>query len=205
MAKYHLLHDHSELGDGPLGERALHVADQMDGNPNFINPPIKAADLRTAANTFIASVAVCKDGTTQDTLHKGVLRTALIAMLDQLITYVELTANNNPEVMKSSGFNLASTTTAKPAPVGTVAISGVTNPGSGSLRLDLDVGPNVWGFEVQLSVTPGVWVPGGYFTDPRNVMPTGLTPGVMYALRVRVHGSMNQVSDWSDPVSHMAM
>ena len=205
MPKYHLLHDYNEMGDDALGDQALHVADKMDGNPNFINPPIKAADLRTAANGFIAAVAVCRDGTTQDTLHKNALRAALMAMLDQLITYVELTANNNPEVMKSSGFNLASTTSTKPAPVGDVTIAGVTNPATGSLGLILDMGPNVWGVEVQVSTAPGVWVAAGYFTDPRNVTPVGLTPGTMYAIRVRVHGSKNQVSDWSDVVNHMAM
>jgi len=50
-----------------------------------------------------------------------------------------------------------------------------------------------------------VWVAAGYFTDPRNVTLVNLTPGTMYNIRVRVHGSSNQISDWSDPVSHMAI
>ena len=81
----------------------------------------------------------------------------------------------------------------------------MTNAGSGALNLDMDYGPNVWGFEVEVSTAPKVWVPAGYFTDPRNVTATNLTPGTMYNVRVRVHGSLNQVSDWSDVVSHMAM
>jgi hypothetical protein len=44
-----------------------------------------------------------------------------------------------------------------------------------------------------------------YYTDPNDVTPSGLTPGQMYAFRVRVHGSKNQLSDWSDVVSHMAI
>jgi hypothetical protein len=205
MAKYHLMHDYTQSMDGTLGDTALHVAAQMDGNVNFTNPPVTPADLKTAANNFIAAVAVCDDGTTQDTLHKKTLRTALIAMLDRLAGYVELTANNDPEIMKSSGFNLASTTAAKPAPVGTVAITSVTNPASGSLNLGLDMGTNVWGIEVQVSTAPNVWTPAGYYTDPRNVTMTNLTPGTMYSIRARVHGSFNQVSDWSDTVNHMAM
>ena len=86
-----------------------------------------------------------------------------------------------------------------------MAISAVNNTGTGCLGLTLAIGPNVWGIEVQDSTAPGVWMAAGYFTDPRNVILTGLTPGSVHTFRVRVHGSFNQISDWSDPVSHMAI
>ena len=66
------------------------------------------------------------------------------------------------------------------------------------------IGPNVWGVEVQVSSEPNVWVAAGYFTDPRDVTPTNLKPGTLYGIRACVHGSSNQVSDWSDTVTHMA-
>jgi hypothetical protein len=204
MAKYHLLHDYIQLADAPLGDVGLHVAAEMAGNANFPNPKVKPADLKAASQAFLDAVAVCQDGTKQDTIHKNNLRDALIVLLDTNLADVELTAQNNPEVMKSSGYNLANSGGAKPAPVGTVAITGVTNIAGGSLNLTLDMSSNVWGVEVQVSTASGVWVPAGYFTDPRNVTPTNLTPGTMYAIRARVHGSYNQISDWSDTVSHMA-
>jgi hypothetical protein len=205
MAKYHLLRDYSQSQDAPLGDFALHTAAMLDGNTKLPAPPVKPADLIIAANAFIAAIAVCVDGTRQDTLNKITLRTALIGNLDDNANYVELTAKNDPQILASSGYNLASTGAVKPAPVGTVAITGVTNLGGGSLNLTLDMGPNVWGVEVQVSTDGGkTWVPAGYFTDPRNVSPVGLTPGTMYSIRACVHGSSNQVSAWSDPVSHMA-
>jgi hypothetical protein len=112
-------------------------------------------------------------------------------------------SKNDPQLLASSGYNLASNSPVKPAPVATVAITGMTNLGGGSLNLDLDMGPNVWGVEAQVSTSTGTWVPAGYFTDPRNVTPSGLTPGMTYSIRVCVHGSLNQVSIWSDPVGHM--
>jgi hypothetical protein len=206
MAKYKILRNYQHQKDGELGETALRVSGMMDGNASFLSPPIKPADLKAAANEFIAAVAICKDGTSQDTLHKNALKKGLVAMLDTLADYVEASSNNNPETITSSGFTLASTSTVTPAPVGTVAITGVNNPASGSLNLEMDYGPNVWGFEVQVSADVGkTWVPAGYFTDPNAVTPAGLTPGTTYAIRVRVHGSSNQVSDWSDVVNHMAM
>ena len=204
MAKYHLMHDYIHLPDAVLGDFALHVAAMLDGNTNLPNPPVKPADLITAANAFIAAVAKCEDGTRQDTINKNMLRNALIGNLDDDAKYVELTAKNNPQVMASSGYNLASNAPVKPAPVGTVAITGVTNLGGGGMNLVLDMGPNVWGVEAQVSTDGGkTWVPAGYFTDPRNVSPAGLTAGTTYTIRVCAHGSLNQVSPWSDPVTHM--
>jgi hypothetical protein len=202
-AKNHLLRDYNQLPYAALGDFALHVAAMLDGNTSLPNPPVKPADLVTAANTFIAAVAKCEDGTKQDTINKNALRAGLIENLDDDAKYVELTAKNDPQILASSGDNLPSGATVKPAPVGTVTISSVTNLGGGSLQLVLDMGPNVWGVEVQTSTATGVWVPAGYFTDPRKVTPANLTPGTTYAIRACVHGSLNQVSPWSDPVSHM--
>jgi len=42
------------------------------------------------------------------------------------------------------------------------------------------------------------------FTNPHDVTLTGLTAGTMYAIRVQVMGSGNQVTEWCDTVSHMA-
>jgi len=205
MPKYHLLHDYIQLGDAQLGNFGLHVASEMDNNPNFTNPKVKPATLKAASQAFLDAVAVCQDGTKQDTIHKNILRDQLIALLDQNLADVEITALNNLEVLQSSGYKLANYGASKPAPVGTVSITAVRNVAGGGLNLTLNMGSNVWGVEVQVSIANGVWVPAGYFTDPRNVTPTGLVPGTMYAIRVRLHGSYNQVSEWSDPVSHMAI
>ena len=205
MPKNHILRLHQTQKDGALGESALHVAAKMTGNPNFKTPTITPADLTTQANAFIVAVGVCVDGTTQDTLYKNALKKALIATLDTLADYVEANSNNDSVVMASSGFTLANTDKVTPAQVGTVSINAAINSAANCLSLDMTYGPNVWGFEVQVSITPNVWIPAGYFTDPRNVTASNLTAGIMYAIRVRVHGSLNQVSDWSDVVNHMAM
>lgn len=50
-----------------------------------------------------------------------------------------------------------------------------------------------------------VWQSAGMFTQARRIVLTGLTPGVTYAVRVRAIGGSTGFSDWSDPISHMAM
>lgn len=205
MAKHRIRRIHSRQRDGVIGGTALNVAAKMDGNPAFLDPKVKLADLKMAAQNFNDAVGVCQDGTRKDTLYKKALKAALIAMLDTQADYVEANSNNNPVTIASSGFPLANRGKNSPVPVGTVSINALINFGPGGLNLDMAYGPHVWCFEVEVSITPGVWVPAGFFTDPRNVTPSGLTPGQMYAVRVRVHGSKNQVSGWSDVVSHRAM
>ncbi len=191
--------------DGTLGGTAFNVAVKMDGHPAFPDPPVKLADLKAAALGFNDAVGVCQDGTRRDTLRKNALKAALIALLNTLVYYVEAKSDNNPLTIVSAGFTLSNRGKNLPVPVGAVSINALTNPKSGCLNLAMTYGPYVWGFEVQVSIAPGIWVAAGYFTDPSDVTIEGLTPCQIYGVRVRVHGSKNQVSGWSDAVSHMAM
>jgi hypothetical protein len=203
MPKYHLLRSYSKLPDGRLGEFGLSIAGAMDGNANFTTPSTSPAALTTQSNTFIASAATALDGTTEDTAAKKALRAALINTLDQLADYVELTAQNDPVKLASSGFRLASTNTST-AIIGTTAIIAVTNVASTKLGLEFQIDPNAWLYEVEISTTPGVWVHAGIFTDPHDAVLTGLTPGTAYQIRARLMGSRNQIGEWCSPVSAMS-
>jgi hypothetical protein len=152
---------------------------------------------------LIAAVVQAADGTRSDTAHKNAIQKVLIAQLDTQANYVENVAQNDAEIILSSGFGLASTTR-QPALVTGTAITAVTNVASTKLGVELVVDSNAWAYEFQLSTVPDVWGLGCIFTDPRDITLTGLVPGMTYALRVRVHGSNNQVSEWSAPVSQMA-
>ena len=50
-----------------------------------------------------------------------------------------------------------------------------------------------------------VWQPAGVFTQARGIVLSGLTPGNTYSVQARGIGGSTGYSDWSDPVSHMAM
>jgi hypothetical protein len=52
---------------------------------------------------------------------------------------------------------------------------------------------------------PGPWQDGGLHTDSRAIPIDGLTPGQTYMVQVRAIGGSTGHSDWSDPVSHMAV
>lgn len=201
--KNRVLRDYAGKTDGQLGDAALHVATSLDGNPNFTTPPVTPAALTTQATGFNAAVAACVNGTPAQTLDKNTKRDALIAALDQLASYVELTAANDPAKIISSGFNLTSNTRTALAP-GMTSILSVTNVASGKLGLELQVADNAWAYVVEYTALPNGAKQTQTFTNPHEATLTGLTPGTMYSLRVQVMGSGNQITEWCDTVQHMA-
>ena len=201
--KNHVLRDYSTKTDGQLGDFALHVATDLTGNANFTTPPVTPAALTTQATGFNTAVSACVNGTLAQTLTKNTLRAALVATLDQLATYVELTANNDPQKIVSSGFNLNSGTRTAQVP-GMTSIMSVTNVASGKLGLDLQVADNAWAYVVEYTALPNGAVKTATFTNAHDVTLTGLTPATMYSLRVQVMGSGNQVTEWSNTVQQMA-
>jgi hypothetical protein len=201
--KNHVLRDYSTKTDGQLGDFALHVATSLTGNANFTTPPVTPAALTTQATGFNTAVSACVNGTPAQTLTKNTLRAALVATLDQLAAYVELTANNDPQKIISSGFNLASTTRTAQVP-GMTSIMSVTNVASGKLGLELEVADNAWAYVVEYTALPNGAVKTATFTNAHEVTLTGLAPGTTYSMRVQVMGSGNQVTEWSNTVQQMA-
>jgi hypothetical protein len=201
--KNHVLRDYSSKTDGQLGDFGLHIATSLNGNATFTTPPVTPAVLTTQSNGFNTAVSACVNGTPANTLAKNTLRAALIATLDQLATYVELTANNDPQKIISSGFSLASNQR-NPAVPGMTSILSVTNVASGKLDVELSVADNAWAYIVEYTAQPNGAKLTATFTNPRDVTLTGLTPGTLYFIRVQVMGSGNQVTEWCDVVQHMA-
>ena len=56
-----------------------------------------------------------------------------------------------------------------------------------------------------MSYGPNGWQAAGVFTQARRVVLENLTPGTSYTLQARAIGGSTGYSDWSDPVSHMAL
>jgi hypothetical protein len=203
MAKNKLLRNYTQKSDAQLGEYALHIATSLTGNANFATPPITSAALTTQANAFNTAVAACENGTPANTIDKNNKRGALLAVLDTLVTYVELQSNNDAAKLVSSGFSLANPSRVPVAP-GTTAILSVTNTASGKLELELQPADNAWCYIVEFTSAPGGLSKLAAFTSVKEVVLTGLAAGTTYSIRVQVMGSGNQATEWSDAVQHMA-
>ncbi len=70
----------------------------------------------------------------------------------------------------------------------------------------------MWRDEEQIPVAsvydrygPNGWQTAGIYTQARRIVLQTLTPGTTYNIQARAVGGTIGYSDWSDPVSHMAL
>jgi hypothetical protein len=202
-SKNKILRGYRKLTGAPLADKSLLVAGKMTNNPSFKDPDVDLTLMTTTANQLLAATVKADGGTTEDTAHKNALEVTVRGQLDMQANYVENAAQNNAEVILSSGFDLANQTHT-PSVVTGSSITGVTNVASTKLGLTVAIDPEAWAYEIQVSTTAGIWGHWETFTDPYDIVLLNLVPGQLYGIRVRVHGVGNQRSNWSEPVSHMA-
>ncbi|HEY5042821.1 MAG TPA: fibronectin type III domain-containing protein [Verrucomicrobiae bacterium] len=143
-------------------------------------------------------------GGTQATAHKNNKRDALVSLLRQEANYVQLNGQNDLPTLLSSGFQVNSTNTAQ-SPLATSAILQIKNEMNGQLAVRVKCVANARSYEAQVKNGTGGFLPAGIFTQSRRMVLAGLMPGQTYTVQVRGVGGSTGYSDWSDPVSHMAM
>jgi hypothetical protein len=195
----------AQFGDAQLNSFAVGVVNGLTGNASFPTPPVTVIVLGTAQKTFETNLAAAGSGGMAQTVLKDQAREVLIGLLRQEANYVEGAANNDPAKIISAGFQVATTGHSPQSPLIKPVITQIINEASTQLVVRVVPVANAHAYEVQISTTPNVWQSAGMFTQARRIVLTGLTPGVTYAVRVRAIGGSTGFSDWSDPISHMAM
>ncbi len=204
MSTYHVSLSFAQLPDSDLDEFTGAVVAGLTGNTAFPTPAVSLADLTAAQTAFEDAMTAMAQGGTQATAAKNAARQTLIGLLRKEANYVQLTGNNDLPTLLSSGFLVSSTNTAQ-SPLDTPSILQITNEMSTQLVVRLQGVDNARAYEMQVKNGTGGFVPAGTFVQSRRVVLTGLTPGQTYTVQARAVGGSTGYSDWSDPVSHMAM
>jgi hypothetical protein len=186
------------------------VVIKMTGNTSYPTPTPTLPDVTTGLDTLEAKIEPTYGGGTIATEARDMAWDASIMQARQLVNYVQMTCDNNPETLTSSGF-LATKT---PGPVGSLGppqnLRTSYNGTSGSLYLLWKrVYGIVGGYTVQQAAAEA-----GPFADIGNATTTkykvsGLTPATTYWFRVRANGTNRNPdggpSGWSSAVSVMAV
>jgi hypothetical protein len=195
----------AKLSDMELDNFAQGVINKMNGNATFPSPPVTIAALTTAKNDFTTKIAAAHAGGPADTAAKNNSRQALLGMLRQLASYVQINSNDNFELLLGSGFEAQSTNRASivlEQPQSLV----LKNGASGELIASVTPVKNTNMYEGRIKGPTGDWISPNVFTgDSRHISFDGLTAGLVYTIQVRSLGGATGQSDWSDPSSHMAM
>ncbi len=174
----------------------------LTGNASYPTPAPTLAVITTAKNAFANAVADAMNGGVALTTIKNEKRAALVALLRQLASYVQVACNGNLAVLLTSGFPPQ-----KPnrTPIGVLqppsSLTVTLGDRSGELyAIAAPVnGAAIYNWRVTAADAPNTVVQTDQTTAARTTF-DNLTPGVLYNVECNVVGSAGP-SDWSDPIS----
>lgn len=195
----------AELSDSNLDEFTSSVISNLTGNASFPTPPVALADLGALQTAFQNALVAAAQGGRALTAAKNAARQALVAALRTNATYVQGIAAQDPAMMLTSGYNVNSTNRAQ-SPMDVPSVVSILNEATTQLTVRLQPVNNAAAYQVRMSANGGAaWQPTVDSTQARRIVLSNLTPGTVYTVQSRAVGGSTGYSDWSDPVSHMAM
>jgi hypothetical protein len=189
--------------DSDLNDFTLNVVASLTGNASYPTPPVTLADLGTLQATFQDAVTAAAQGGKQLTAVKNAARVALVDALRKIATYVQGIASQDVAVLLTSGFQANSTNRVR-VPLEVPVILSILNEFTGTLTLRLQPVTNARMYQAR-ATAGGTVLPTVESTAARRILMPNLTPGTVYTLQCRALGGATGYSDWSDPVSHMAL
>jgi hypothetical protein len=171
------------ISDAGLPLFALGVADSMNGNANFANPPHTPAALRAKIAEYQDALSLAKLGDERAIFLKNTRRKELQLMLHEQAGYVLGASKNDPDILAGSGFNIS-----KARSKGTLdTLSIVTGEKPGQVTSTMKGVRNARMYFHLYTPDPvsvdSVWTEA-MVTDKSHVH-TGLTPGLRYWFRVK--------------------
>ena len=162
--------------------------------------------MTTALDDFTTSLANAAGGGITLTAIKNDKRTALVVLLRELASYVQVACKGDLTILLSSNFPIQ-----KPVrnPIGVLPAPVNVTLSLGALSGELDAvmppvfGAAIYNWRVATAAQPGMVLQTAQTTAASNTF-AGLTPGVTYNVEANAVGAAGP-SDWSDPASQMAV
>jgi hypothetical protein len=201
MRQQHVLRDHAKMPEANAGEYALGIGGRLSTNPLFTSLVSLGGAITAKATEFNLALGVSLTGSATDRAHKNTVRGQLNDLLDDGANAVDNLAQGDVEILTASGFHLTHPAGPTPAPVGTVALTGLANVAPTKLGLVLTVSGNVWTVIAERQNADATWTKVAVFTDLNNTVVTGLVSGSTNTFRVCAMAAANQTSEWSAPMS----
>lgn len=195
---------HLEFANG-----AVAVYEGLKENPAFPNPPVALDAFKTAIDAYISSISSAADGSRKAMVERNKLKEDVAKMMRQLGHWVEAKCEQDLGILRSSGFQAASTIRVPQGPLPQPVILKTQNGAvSGQIVLQVTPLPRARTYELRYATNgsgkPESWTVLPPYTSSRNMSVTGLTPGASYLFQVRAFGKAG-LTDWSDAASRIAV
>jgi hypothetical protein len=191
--------------DADLDEFTSNIITCLTGNVSFPTPPVAPPDLGALQTTFQDALTAAASGGKPLTAVKNAVRGALLTALRKDAAYVQGIASQDQAMLLSSGYQSNSTNRAQ-QPLLIPGILSIVNNATTQLAVRLQPVDNAAEYQVRASADGGLtWLATVDSTQARQIILQNLKPGTTYTMQARAVGGSTGYSDWSDPVSHMAM
>jgi hypothetical protein len=180
------------------------VINHLTGNETLDDPPVAPADLSKLKKTFDDAIIAAATGGTLATAEKDAARAAVIAALNKNASYVDIHADEDLTILLSSGYEAVSTNRVQAvldAPVVTSADYGQT----GEIKLRVKGDPNRRAVLGRVKAVGGEFGPVLTFRNSREILFKGLAAGTTYVMQLCGLGGSSGQSDWSEPVTKVAV
>ena len=196
---------YSKLPDAQLSEFTAGTIAGFTTNPALPTPPVLPAALTPLKTAFDNAIVAAAVGGPLDTATKNAARVALQAALDKNASYVDINCDDDLTILLSSGYQQVSTnrvqTVLDPPQVGAVDYGQ-----TGELKMRVTGDPNRRAIQGRIKDAKGTeFGPIVTFKSSKAILFNGLTAGTTYVMQLCGIGGSTGKSDWSDPVSKIAL
>lgn len=145
-----------------------------------------------------------RHGGTLKTAIKDAARAACITALDKDASYVDINCDDDMTILLGSGYEPVSTNRTQVV-LDAPQVIGVSYPQTGQLKLRVKGDPNRKAIQGRIKTTGDEYGPVVSFKNSKQILFESLTAGTTYVMQLIGLGGSTGKSDWSEPVSKMAM
>ena len=173
-------------------------------------PPVDQATMKAANDALQSAITAAQGGGKQAVTAMHHAKDAVVAILEQLATFVSVNSKGDMNAFMSSGFTPKATARSKTPPVSESIKKILPGPLTGEILVYLMKFIGASSYQLQWGVSgpggalPTTWtnVPVTSIKNPVSV--TGLTPGTTYVFQARAV-IQNGYSNWGDPIARIAV
>lgn len=176
----------------------------LTNNADLPTPPVLSAALTALKEAFDHSIIAAADGGSLQTAQKDAARAALITALNKDASYVDINCNEDLAILLSSGYQPVSTNRAQTVLQAPQVIGAVYGQ-AGEIRLRVKGDANRKAIQGRIKAVGGEFGPVISFKNSRNIIFGALIAGTTYVMELCGLGGSTGQSDWSAPVTKIAI
>jgi hypothetical protein len=176
----------------------------LTGNADLANPPVEPKALANLKKTFDDAIIAAAEGGSLATAQKNAARAALVTALNKNASYVDINCDEDMTILLSSGYEAVSTNRAQSV-LNPPEVTRAEYGQAGEIKLRVKGDPNRKAVLGRCKTMDGDWGPVLTFKSSRSILFHGLKAGTTYAMQLCGLGGSTGQSDWSEPVSKMAL